>query len=410
MPKPSPGLPYGSMLKLPPKVWKGSFKPITTVSSHASIVHEWKFADKPERQERWGGPDKCCFDAPAKQIHGTAKECCAIQKYRQVFHPTIAGYGFWAGVRSLQILTGKSFSNVGFIVQRGGGEHLTADSGFAAAPGGSSNLAVSVREGLTVEAWVRSDGIPGQPKSGFVSTLVDADPADAEASEYGFFLGLGEEGAPEFTVATKDEKRSKSVRANAARLEADEWVHLAGTYDGSSIKIYVNGKREGEAKVSGSINFHPDGPLLLMRRTMIGRMADQPTTVGSIDEVRIWRRPLTACQIGALLDVQQSEPLHRDLIVYYRMDGQAAPDVKEICSEVGGYRAFMVGDAHWLDSDVPVKLGPATNVCRTDAGTGLRADTSVPALAQGNEDFYHDSQLGCPVIHWTPALDNVRTP
>eukprot|EP00282_Hemiselmis_andersenii_P044468 CAMPEP_0172055948 /NCGR_PEP_ID=MMETSP1043-20130122/5534_1 /TAXON_ID=464988 /ORGANISM="Hemiselmis andersenii, Strain CCMP441" /LENGTH=321 /DNA_ID=CAMNT_0012715343 /DNA_START=40 /DNA_END=1002 /DNA_ORIENTATION=+ len=143
MPHDAPGLPFGHIFKAPDRL-----EFLATVSSHSRQSYEWKKADRPAKIDRWGGPDQCCFDEPAPSVGTRAEPCCAIQKYRQQFHPTPYGHGYWVGVRSLEVLPGLSQTNVGLIVDETGGEELTEMSGYAASPGGSDELAKTVRRGL----------------------------------------------------------------------------------------------------------------------------------------------------------------------------------------------------------------------------------------------------------------------
>lgn len=75
---------------------------------------------------------------------------------------------------------------------------------------------------------------------------------------------------------------------------AGTWYHAAGTYDGSTIKIYVNGTLSASWPFSGAINSN-SFPLY------IGANAEQAGRLfsGDIDEVKIYSSALTAPQISA---------------------------------------------------------------------------------------------------------------
>jgi hypothetical protein len=83
-------------------------------------------------------------------------------------------------------------------------------------------------------------------------------------------------------------------------VERDEWVHVAGTYDGNSVKAYINGEVVAESNDANS-NVIP----FLSQDTndlAIGNKAeatDDPFK-GIIDDVRIYDRGLTAAEIGYL--------------------------------------------------------------------------------------------------------------
>ena len=41
------------------------------------------------------------------------------------------------------------------------------------------------------------------------------------------------------------------VESKTSDWKVDQWYHFAGTYDGKSLRIYVNGKLEGEKNMEG---------------------------------------------------------------------------------------------------------------------------------------------------------------
>ncbi len=81
-----------------------------------------------------------------------------------------------------------------------------------------------------------------------------------------------------------------SVTGSTVVLD-EEWTHVGGTYDGSQIKVWVNGSVDGTASLSGSV-VTTDQPL------HIGSDAvSQQWFGGKIDEVRLYSAALNATQI-----------------------------------------------------------------------------------------------------------------
>jgi len=82
----------------------------------------------------------------------------------------------------------------------------------------------------------------------------------------------------------------------AVPVSTNTWYHAAGTYDGSEIKIFLNGQAQGSpTSASGTINPSPS-PLNIGRDpSNTGRFFE-----GYIDEVEIYSRALTADEIGAI--------------------------------------------------------------------------------------------------------------
>ncbi len=83
-------------------------------------------------------------------------------------------------------------------------------------------------------------------------------------------------------------------------LTAGEWHHLVGTYNGSEIRLYLNGEiiSDATAPVSGGI-------VLSLNKLMIGKDPSNPTAPnrffkGKIDEVAIYNRSLTKEEVYQL--------------------------------------------------------------------------------------------------------------
>lgn len=130
---------------------------------------------------------------------------------------------------------------------------------------------------------------------------------------------------------------------NAFRLDAvtpyprdsETWMHLACTYDGGNLRLYVNGALEANLAAAGlqvgantlplSLGAQPDG---------------QRAFHGAIDDARIYERALSSAEIVELLSPPDS-------------DADGIPDDQD---------AFPFDPAEWLDSD----LDGVGNVADTD--------------------------------------------
>jgi hypothetical protein len=82
-------------------------------------------------------------------------------------------------------------------------------------------------------------------------------------------------------------------------IERDEWVHVAGTYDGNNVKCYINGELAGtNEEEANNIPF-------LSQDTNDLAIGNKPEATdnpfkGIIDDVRVYDRALTAAEIGYL--------------------------------------------------------------------------------------------------------------
>jgi hypothetical protein len=182
-------------------------------------------------------------------------------------------------------------------------------SGNAAAFAASSNSYISVPDSnsldvtntLTVEAWIKPSEGGGEWAliMGKQQNSVDANPwysyrllaASANSGEKGFPRKVAFQIAPEGSGETGVE--------STTIVQNNVWTHVAGVYDGSTVKIYINGVLENSNPVSGSIRVS-DLPLYFGKAPW----TNYNNYNGMIDEVRVWNVARTAEQIS--YDMQYS--------------------------------------------------------------------------------------------------------
>ena len=105
---------------------------------------------------------------------------------------------------------------------------------------------------------------------------------DDDDNQHGFFIRAGGKS----TVAAQDNVLED--------IPIEEWLHLAGTYDGETVHYYVNGKQEKRYAMKGGKI--PKGGLLLG----IGDRSDGcdcDTIQGYLDEFRVYDRVLSAAEV-----------------------------------------------------------------------------------------------------------------
>ena len=85
-------------------------------------------------------------------------------------------------------------------------------------------------------------------------------------------------------------------------LQRDVWHFIVGTYDGSILNMYINGRLENSLAISSS-------PSLTVQPLVIGwkfNGTDEDRFEGLIDEVRIYRRALSSMEIAGLFTSSHS--------------------------------------------------------------------------------------------------------
>ncbi|GAB2854946.1 LamG-like jellyroll fold domain-containing protein [Hymenobacter ruber] len=152
---------------------------------------------------------------------------------------------------------------------------------------------------LTMEAWVYATNLPATNsiirKSGDYNLVLLAGGLLFAEVWPG---GLGTTARP-YTTAT-------------TAIPANRWTHVAATWDGTALQLYVNG-----VAVASTPN---SGPVATNEPLQIGRSAayNQPFN-GRLDEVRIYNAALTAAQVLADM-TSTSASLPGSLQLYYNFD------------------------------------------------------------------------------------------
>jgi len=141
------------------------------------------------------------------------------------------------------------------------------------------NPTLRLTTGLTLEAWVK----PGVVNSAWRDVIYKGDD--------NYFLeattGTSAQPGAGLTLAST----GNSVVFGPASLAVDTWTHLAQTYDGATVRLYVNGVQVASAPKSGLV-VTSSYPLEIGGDSIYG----QPFT-GLIDEVRVFNVARTPTQI-----------------------------------------------------------------------------------------------------------------
>ncbi len=114
----------------------------------------------------------------------------------------------------------------GYMTFDGRGDALRLPSAATSLPDGP----------ITVEAWIRGRSYAG--RRGLL--------AKTENSEYGIFVS---DGAANFSVYLDESYRAVDTPKDT--LKPNQWHHVAGVFDGTAVRLYVDGKLAGERAASG---------------------------------------------------------------------------------------------------------------------------------------------------------------
>lgn len=153
-----------------------------------------------------------------------------------------------------------------------------------------NDASLQMTTAITLEAWVKPNSNGNGDFDYIASKLVHA------SNREGYALGLWTDNTVAFIVGQSWSNWSMAQSTEA--LQAGQWYHVVGTYDGTDIKVYINGEEDGTQNYTGGI-WDSQTPFL------IGKRSDGSPYDGTIDELRIWDEALgpddvkTAYNIGA---------------------------------------------------------------------------------------------------------------
>jgi len=143
---------------------------------------------------------------------------------------------------------------------------------------------LKMEDAVTITTWINID-VPTLGARSWSNVISDHSPAHDDGKIFRFqgrsieFL-LGAEGSLEANYVFPD--------------DASGWHHIATTYDGETIIIYVDGANVASALRQGTIVVNPN-PLL------IGKSGWGEYFIGDMDEFRIYNRALSAQEILGLI-------------------------------------------------------------------------------------------------------------
>ena len=164
---------------------------------------------------------------------------------------------------------------------------------------------------------------------------------------------------------------------NPIQLQVGKWYHIAGTYDGSTVKYYLNGCLVASAAFSGEL-YQNDF------LTGIGNTSDpnlQEQVYGKIDEVRIWNVARTEAEISANMMNLPAPTTQLGLMAYYKMSN-------DFLNLQGNaiYNGVSVNGVGFATDDGVVVPVTITSYNSTNASCSKGADGTITVTT---------SELGC---------------
>jgi hypothetical protein len=156
---------------------------------------------------------------------------------------------------------------------------------------------------ITLEVWINVKNF----KTGLYEGVIIE---RSGSSSHGYMLRCGGAGYVEFYVGGSGWAGGSAI-SSANTILLNQWYHIAGTYDGTSIKLYVDGKIIGTTSYSGG-NAGNSTCNLGRSPAFTNRLFE-----GKIDELRVWNTARTETEIKA--NMFKEIGTHTNLKAYFKM-------------------------------------------------------------------------------------------
>jgi hypothetical protein len=211
-------------------------------------------------------------------------------------------------------------------VAQGAGSSLAFDGGSSHVQIGSGSSLNLEGSAITIEAWIFVSGYP------VVYPTIIAKGNSLNSYEF----DVHNSGALTWSLGLSSGQ--KTLTSLAGTVASNTWVHVAGTYDGSRMRSYINGIEVASVNASGAIVGNALPPRIGIRTNCCSPTSSIGSPFqGEIDEVRIWNRALTQDEIRHRMTehLAGTEP---GLVAYYRMDegtDNTCPGGQDVCDASG---------------------------------------------------------------------------
>lgn len=190
---------------------------------------------------------------------------------------------------------------------------------------------------MTVEVWVKPNDV-----------VLDIDRAIVTKTEGGSFnLALNHwsrtsDGRFSFNLYSSIDYNSVE---SSEHTGINSWFHIAGTFDGNLMRIYVNGQLEGTQNNPGTIT-SSSVPMLFGAEPQEGLVISH--FKGQIDEIRIWNYARTGEEIMQFMNIalKGNEP---GLVRYWNFDEGSG----QVVHDIVGYQNGQLGEIESPDTFDP---------------------------------------------------------
>lgn len=216
---------------------------------------------------------------------------------------------------------------------------LSLDGSTESGAAGNLNLGGSA---LSFEGWIKPSSF--KSASPYISAIMGTEVSDSNSA----FLRLGDANVAnnkvQFVLSINNVQQKL---ASTTALNTNTWYHVAATYDGAAMKIYINGVLDASKSQTGSVSSNGAFSVGYLYNT-------SRNFNGKVDEVRVWKRTLSQTEISQNM-CNVSVPA-TSLAAYWKFNEGSGSSVQDTSGN--GVTLTLTGvDASNWGTDIPCTTG-----------------------------------------------------
>lgn len=159
---------------------------------------------------------------------------------------------------------------------------------------------------ITLEAWIF-------PTGAFKNNVWEGCVINKNGTgDNGYMLRVGNNGQVNFNIGTGS---WNEINSATGAVTTNNWHHIAGTYDGTTMRLYVDGTQVATGALSANIGSTSNSLYLGEDPQWGGRVFR-----GRIEEVKIWNTTRTPAQVIFDMNNNACTPYPPGLVAYYKFN------------------------------------------------------------------------------------------
>ena len=271
---------------------------------------------------------------------------------------------------------------------------------------------LQIDSAITVEAWIK----PSAFGTNHYSNSIACKHSWSLNGEQGFVLRCGGAGQLSFTFCGVDSLGNvltwQPIVSPSNVLTLNTWTHVAGSFDGDSSRLFVNGVQVASQYFHGSMKPNTAFPMRIGRLCDAGQ-TDSRAFNGQIDEVRIWNIAKPQAEILAGYN-RHISPTSNGLVGYWNFNIASGTTVSDQTSSgnTGTFNTVTLSTnvPFYQATTMPVITANGLNLSSTSAFTYQWNYNGQP-IANVTTQNYTVTQNGTYTVSITdsigcPAISN----